>query len=194
LRREIDPTIYVPLTHSQAALEVRAARDPKTLIAPIKELINKRDSNLPMMNIKTQSEHIDMLLTQERMIAQLSSYFGAVALLLACIGLYGLLSYEVTRRTREIGIRMALGARRTDLIRLVVWQGVGLALAGTALGLGAGLAIVRLLTKLLFGVKPTDPVTLFAVILLLVTVALFAAFLPARRATMVDPMIALRCE
>jgi len=114
--------------------------------------------------------------------------------LLACIGLYGLLSYEVTRRTREIGIRMALGARRTDLIRLVVWQGVGLALAGTALGLGAGLAIVRLLTKLLFGVKPTDPVTLFAVILLLVTVALFAAFLPARRATMVDPMIALRCE
>jgi len=149
---------------------------------------------LPMMAVKTQSEHIDMLLAQERMIAQLSSYFGAIALLLSCIGLYGLLSYEVTRRTREIGIRMALGARRTDLVRLVVWQGVGLALAGTVLGFSAALAVGHLLTKLLFGVKPSDPATLLAVMLLLVGVALVAAFLPARRATMVDPMVALRCE
>ena len=194
LRRAIDPTIYVPLTHSQAAFEVRTANDPKTLIEPIRALIDRRDSNLPMMDVKTQSEHIDMLLAQERMIAQLSSYFGAVALLLACIGLYGLLSYEVTRRTREIGIRMALGAHRADLIRLIVWQGVGLALAGTVLGLAAALSIGRFLTKLLFGVKPSDPVTLVAVMLLLITVALIAAFLPARRATMVDPIIALRCE
>ena len=194
LRRAIDPTIYVPLTHSQAAFDVRTSNDPKTLIEPIRTLINRRDSNLPMMDVKTQSEHIDMLLGQERMIAQLSSYFGAVALLLACIGLYGLLSYEVTRRTREIGIRMALGARRADLIRLVVWQGVGLALAGTVLGLAAALALGRLLTKLLFGVKPSDPATLLAVMLLLVAIALLAAFLPARRATRVDPIIALRCE
>jgi predicted permease len=194
LRRDIEPTTYVPLTHSQAAFEVRTANDPKALIAPIRELINRRDSNLPMMDVKTQSEHIDMLLGQERMIAQLSSYFGAVALLLACIGLYGLLSYEVTRRTREIGIRMALGARRADLIGLVVWQGVALAVGGTAVGLAAALGIGRLLTKLLYGVKPSDPVTLLAVMLLLVAVALVAAFVPARRATMVDPMIALRCE
>ena len=173
---------------------MRTANDPRTAIAPIRELINRRDSNLPMMDVKTQSEHIDMLLGQERMIAQLSSYFGVVALLLACIGLYGLLSYEVTRRTREIGIRMALGARRADLIRLIVWQGVALALAGSVAGVAAALAISRLLTKLLYGVKPSDPVTLIAVMLLLVTVALVAAFLPARRATMVDPMVALRCE
>ena len=194
LRRDIDPTIYVPLTHSQAAFEVRTANDPKALIVPIRELINKRDSNLPMMDVKTQSEHIDMLLGQERMIAQLSSYFGIVALLLACIGLYGLLSYDVARRTREIGVRMALGAHRTDLIRLVVWQGVSLVLAGTLVGLAAAVATSRLLTKLLFGVKPSDPVTLVAITLLLIIVALVAAFVPARRATMVDPMIALRCE
>lgn len=194
LRRDIFPTIYVPLTHSQAAFEVRTATSPTALIVPIRELIYKRDANLPMMDVKTQSEHIDMLLGQERMVAQLSTYFGAVALLLACIGLYGLLSYEVTRRTREIGIRMALGARRGNLIRLVVVQGIAVALIGAAVGVAAALAVSRLLTKLLFGVKPGDPATLVAVMLLLVTVALLAAFLPARRATKVDPMIALRCE
>jgi len=194
LRRDIEPTLYVPLTHSQAVFEIRTANDPKSLIAPVRELINKRDSNLPMMDVKTESEHIDMLLGQERMVAQLSSYFGVVALLLACIGLYGLLSYEVTRRTREIGIRMALGARRANLIRVVVVQGIAVALIGAAVGVAAALAVSRLLTKLLFGVKPGDPATLIAVMLLLLTVALLAAFLPARRATQVDPMIALRCE
>ena len=194
LRRDIFPTIYVPLTHSQAAFEVRTANNPTGLIVPIRELIYKRDANMPMMDVKTQSEHIDMLLGQERMVAQLSSYFGAIALLLACIGLYGLLSYEVTRRTREIGIRMALGARRGDLIRLVVWQGLGLALGGTAVGVAAAVAVSRLLTKLLFGVRPSDPATLIAVMLLLMSVAVVAAFLPARRATQVDPMVALRCE
>ena len=194
LRRDIEPTLYVPLTHSQAVFEMRTANDPKSLIAPVRELINKRDSNLPMMDVKTESEHVDMLLGQERMVAQLSSYFGAVALLLACIGLYGLLSYEVTRRTREIGIRMALGARRGNLIRLVVVQGIAVALSGAAVGVAAALGVSRLLTKLLFDVKPDDPATLIVVVLLLVTVALVAAFLPARRATQVDPMIALRCE
>src|SRR6185437_4336103 len=194
LRGAIDPTIYAPMADYPGAFEVRTSGDPKALIGPIRELINKRDSNLPMMDVKTESEHIDMLLGQERMVAQLSSYFGAVALLLACIGLYGLLSYEVTRRTREIGIRMALGARRGNLIRLVVGQGIAVALIGTTVGVAAALAVSRLLTKLLFGVKPDDPATLIAVMLLLITVALFAAFLPARRATRVDPMIALRCE
>src|SRR5205807_3458669 len=155
---------------------------PISMIAPIRNLINGRDSNLPMIAVATQSEQIDRLLSQERIVAQLSSFFGGLALVLACIGLYGLLSYEVTRRTREIGIRMALGARRPDLIRLVVWQGVALALAGTAAGVAAALAIGRLLTKLLFGVKPSDPVTLVGVVVLLVAVALIAAFVPARRA------------
>jgi ABC-type antimicrobial peptide transport system permease subunit len=146
-----------------------------------------------MAGVKTQSEHIDMLLAQERIIAQLSSFFGIVALVLACVGLYGLLSYEVSRRTREIGIRMALGARRFDLVRLVVWQGVALALVGTAIGVAAAMGVGRLLKTMLYGVKPTDPVTLVGVTLLMV-VALSAAFVPARRAAAVDPMIALRCE
>jgi predicted permease len=194
LKRAVDPTMYVPLVTGSASFEIRTAGDPKALIAPVRALVDHVDSNLPMDDVRTQSEHIDMLLTQERIVAQLSSFFGILALLLACIGLYGLLSYEVTRRTREIGIRMALGARRADLIRLVVWQGVALALIGTAAGVVAALGLGRLLTKLLFGVKPTDPFTLAAVIVLLVGVALAAAFVPARRATTVDPMIALRYE
>jgi predicted permease len=194
LRRDIDPTIYVPLTGAPSAFEVRTAGDPKAAIGPIRSLIDQRDSNLPMMNIATQSEQIDRLLAQERIMAQLSSFFAVVALLLACIGLYGLLSYEVTRRTREIGIRMALGARRADLIRMVVFQGIALSLVGTMAGLAAALGIGRLLKSVLYGVKPGDPITLAAVSILVIAVALCAAFVPARRATTVNPMIALRYE
>jgi len=194
LRRNIDPTMYTPLTGSSATFEVRTAGDPKAFIATIRNLVHQRDSNLPMMDIATQTEHIDRLLSQERIIAQLSSFFGVLALVLACVGLYGLLSYEVMRRTREIGIRMALGAQRADLIRMVVLQGIVLALAGSAIGVAAGLAIGKLLKSLLYDVSPGDPVTLAGVAVLLVTVALLAAFVPARRATAVDPMIALRYE
>ncbi len=194
LRRDIDPTMYVPLTGEPAAFEVRTAGDPKAAIGPIRSLIDQRDSNLPMMKIATQSEQIDRQLAQERIMAQLSSFFAIVALLLACIGLYGLLSYEVTRRTREIGIRMALGARRADLIRMVVWQGIALSFVGTMVGLAAALGIGRLLKSLLYGVKPTDPITLAAVSILLIAVALCAAFVPAHRATTINPVIALRYE
>jgi len=194
LRRDIDPTMYTPLTGAPATFEVRTADDPKAIIAPIRSLIDQRDSNLPIMNIATQSEQIDRLLSQERIVAQLSSFFGVLALLLACIGLYGLLSYEVTRRTREIGIRMALGARRTDLIRMVVRQGIALSVAGTVVGFVAALAIGKLLKSLLYGVKPGDPITLAAVSALVIGVALCAAWVPARRATTVNPLIALRYE
>jgi len=194
LKRPVDPTMYVPLTFADASYEVRTATDPKTFIAPIRSAISRLDDNIPMEDARTQSEHIDQLLSQERIMAQLSTFFALLALMLACIGLYGLLSYEVTRRTREIGIRMALGAHRGDLIRLVVWQGVALALVGTAAGVAAALGLARLLTKMLFGVKPSDPWTLAAVVILLGGVALLAALVPARRATAVDPMIALRYE
>jgi predicted permease len=194
LRRNIDPTMYTPLSGESATFEVRTAGDPKSFITAVRNLINQRDSNLPMTNVVTQTEQIDRLLAQERMIAQLSSFFGALALVLACVGLYGLLSYEVMRRTREIGIRMALGAQRADLISMVVWRGIILAAAGTAIGGAAALAIGKLLKSLLYGISPVDPLTLAGVAVLLVSVALFAAFVPARRATKVDPMIALRYE
>lgn len=194
LRREIDPTMYVPLTGENATFEVRTAGDPKAMIPALRTLINQHDANLPMTNVFTETEQIDRILDQERIIAKLSGFFGILALLLACVGLYGLLSYEVTRRTREIGIRMALGARRADLIRMVVTQGIALAAAGTAIGVSVAIAIGYLLTKLLYGVKPYDPTTLISVTLMLIVVALVAASVPARKATRVDPMVALRCE
>ena len=194
LRRAIDPTIYFPLTDAPAAFEVRTAGDPKAVIGSIRTIIDQRDSNLPMRNIATQTEQIERRLAQERIVAQLSSFFAVLALLLACIGLYGLLSYEVSRRTREIGIRMALGARRTDLMRMVMWQGITLSCVGTIVGLAAALGMGKLLKSLLYDVKPLDPITLAAVSVLLVGVALCAAFVPARRATAVNPVIALRYE
>jgi predicted permease len=194
LKRAVAPTMYVPFANPDGSYEVRTAADPKTYIAPIRSMISRLDENIPMEDPLTQSEHIEGLLSQERTIAQLASFFGVLALLLACIGLYGLLSYEVTRRTREIGIRMALGANRADLLRMLVSQGIVLACIGTAAGIVAAISMGHLLTKLLFGVKPNDPVTLISVTALLVAVALVAALIPARRATTVDPIVALRYE
>jgi len=194
LRRAIEPVMYAPLTGRSATFEVRTAGDPKTMIPAIRNLVNAHDSNLPLTNILTETEQIDVLLVQERLIAKLSSFFGVLALVLACIGLYGLLSYEVTRKTREIGIRMALGARRADLLRLVISKGAVLALVGTVIGIVGAIFVGRLFTAMLFQVKPTDPFTLVIVPVLLILVAVLAAFVPARRASTVDPMIALRHE
>ncbi len=134
------------------------------------------------------------LLFQERLIARLSSFFGLLALLLACIGLYGLLSYEVARRTREIGIRMALGAQSGDVLRSVVGHGIALAAIGAAIGTAASFGVTRFLGSMLYDVKPSDPFTLVGVTVLLLLVALAACYIPARRATRVDPLVALRYE
>jgi len=144
--------------------------------------------------MKTESEQIERSLFQERLIARLSSFFGALSLLLACIGLYGLLSYEVTQRTREIGIRMALGARPPDVLHIVVRQGVGLSAVGAIIGILVALGATRYLASLLYGVRPFDPPTFLAVTLLLGLVALAACYIPARRASRVDPLVALRYE
>jgi ABC-type antimicrobial peptide transport system permease subunit len=156
--------------------------------------VGRLDNNVPILSIKTESEQIEASLFQERLIARLSSFFGALSLLLACVGLYGLLSYEVTRRTREIGVRMALGARPPDILRFIVGQGIALSAAGAMLGILGALGVTRYLGSLLYGVRPFDPLTFFAVALLLGLVALAACYFPARRATRVDPMIALRYE
>ena len=194
LRRDIDATMYVPMSGTFAGFEIRTAGDPKVLIPSLRAMLNQRDSNLPLTDVKTQTERIELLVFREHMIANLSSLFGMLALVLACIGLYGLLSYEVTRRTREIGIRMALGARRGDLIQLVVSRGVALVVAGIAVGIVGAVAIGRLLKTLLFGVSAGDPITLAAVTVILLGVAALAAFVPARRASTVNPVVALRYE
>jgi ABC-type antimicrobial peptide transport system permease subunit len=174
--------------------EVRTAANPRTIIPAVRNIVSQLDSSLPLFSVRTETEQIDRSFFQERLIARASSFFGALSLLLACIGLYGLLSYEVSRKTREIGIRMALGARSSDVLRLIIRQGVELSAVGAALGILGALGSTRYLASLLYGVRPYDPVTFGAVALLLALVALAACYIPARRAMCVDPMVALRHE
>ena len=185
---------YVPLTGGGAHFEIRTALNPSILVPTVRELAKHLDSNLPLFAVQTQSESIEGLVTQERMIARLASLFGLLALLLACVGLYGLLSYEVTRRTREIGIRIALGAERRKVIALIIMRGISLTVLGVVAGAAAGLVVTRVLSSLLYDVKPNDWPTYLFVALLLIGVALMASYIPARRAAKVDPMVALRYE
>jgi len=194
LRREINPMMYMPQTGLGASFEVRTAGNPEALVPVIRAAVAQINPNLPLRDVTTESQQIDRLLFQERLVARLSSFFGLLALVLACIGLYGLLAYEVTRRTREIGIRMALGAGANDVLRVVVRQGLALALAGAVVGIGVAIGVTRYLKSMLYDVHANDPVTIVAVVGLLVLVALAACFIPARRATNVDPIVALRCE
>jgi predicted permease len=194
LRREIHPAMYRPLTGGGAHFELRTANAPTALVPIVRDLVNRADANLPIFDVATQSERIDQLLSQERIVARLSSFFGLIALVLASIGLYGLLSYEVARRTREIGVRMALGAQRREILRLVVGQGIVLVLVGAVLGIAAAFGVTRYLASLLYGVRPADPLTFSAVAVLLFVVAIAACFIPAHRAMSVEPMVALRYE
>ena len=194
LRSEIAPTLFVPAGGGEAVFEVRTAVDPRTVTPAVRSIVTQLDSNLPLLSINTQSDEIDRSLFQERLIARLSSLFGGLALLLACVGLYGLLSYEVAQRTREIGVRMALGARPSDVLRFVVGQGMALSAAGAILGILGAFGVTRYLASLLYGVRPFDPLTFLAVALLLALVSLAACYTPARRASRVDPMVALRYE
>jgi len=194
LRDEIQPTAYVPQAGANAVFELRTSINPSSLVPAVRNVVNRADSNLPLSGVETETETIEKLLFQERLIARLSSFFGLLALTLACVGLYGLLSYEVARRTREIGVRMALGAQQVNVLRLVIGRGLGLAFVGTAIGSLVAIAITRFLSGLLFGVRPNDPITLLAVTALFFLVTLAACYSPARRATRVDPLVALRNE
>ena len=194
LRRGVEPTIYMPNTGGAVSFALRTAGDPQQFVQPVRALVSQMDSNLPVFRIKTESQQIDQQVFKERLIARLSGFFGVLALLLACIGLYGLISYEVSRRTREIGIRAALGAARGDVLRMVLGQGMRLAVAGAALGTVLALVLLRYAKSLLFGVGTADPTTFIAVAALLIGVMLAACYVPARRATSVDPVVALRYE
>ena len=194
LRRDVEPTIYAPFTGSGASFTLRTAGNPANFIPQIRSIVAQMDNNLPVNRVRTESQQIEEQLTTERLIAQLSSFFGILALLLSCIGLYGLLAYEVSRRTREIGIRMALGANANDVMRLVIGQGLVLAGTGAVVGIAAALGVTRFLQTLLFGVHSADPLTYVAVAFCLAAVALLACYIPARRATHVDPLVALRYE
>ena len=197
LKKQAPRTVYVPLAQAAAGgadrtLHVRTAGEPMNLVAAIRREVETLDKNLPVYNVRTFTDLVEQSFHQERLIATLSSFFGLLALLLASLGLYGVMAYSVARRTREIGVRLALGAQKSDVLKLVMRQGMTLALVGAGLGVIAAWAMTRVLANLLYGVSPTDPLTFVSIPLGLVGVALLACYLPARRATKVDPMTALR--
>jgi len=194
LRREIAPCFYQPNVGGEAFFDLRTGTDPLSLVPTVKNIVDKQSHDLAVFRISTETEAIDRQVFTEKMTARLSSLFGLLALLLACLGLYGLLSYEVTRRTREIGIRMAVGAQSHNVVGLVLVKAVGLIAAGAVAGIAVAVGVTRFLSSFLYGVKAGDPVTLLAVAALLTLVALAACYIPARRATKVDPLVALRYE
>ena len=199
LREPTTAMIFLPLLQfspeaQRVTFEVRTAMSPERMVAAVRQRIEGIDQNLPMINAKNLTEQVDQSLMPERLVAILSSLFAFLALALACVGLYGIMAYAVVRRTQEIGIRMALGAHRHDVLNLVVGQGFKLGMIGVGIGIIAALWLTRFLSSLLYGVKPNDPVTFTAVSLILIGVALVACYIPARRATKVDPMLALRYE
>src|SRR5438552_9431771 len=173
---------------------IRTAGNPLAIVPIIREEVRQIDPNLPLLDFKTQLEQVHEGFAATNTVTVTCSFFGGVALLLTCIGLYGLLSYNVARRTNEIGVRMALGARRLQIIRLVMDQTMYLVLIGLALGLAASLAFNRTIHAFILGVSPYDPITLITVIVILLTVTALAGYLPARRASRVDPTVALRHE
>ena len=156
----------------------------------MRAIVSQADNNVPLFDVRTQVEQIEQTLYQERLMSRLSSFFGLLALTLTRIGLYGLLSYEVARRTRELGIRMALGAQRRELLRLVVRRGLVLAMAGAIIGIAAAMLVTGSMASMLYSVRPYDPATFAGVCIVLVLVALAACSIPARRATRIDPMVA----
>ena len=197
LMEEPKPMAYYPYTQPINYLsnfEVNFSGEPGAIVAETRRAIKEINRQLPIVEAVRMSEHVGRSLVQQKLIAKLSSFFGLLALLLACVGLFGIMSYSVAKRTNEIGIRMALGAGRGDVLKLVMREGLAPVLIGVAIGLPAALAGARLITSLLFGLTPADPLTIFVATLLLLAVAALAGYLPARKASRVDPMTALRCE
>lgn len=186
------PYEQVPWPH--IALAIRTATDPAPLVTAVRQEVKSLDSELPIYSVRTMEEVTSETLAPRRLTLALVGLFALLALVLAAVGIYGLMAYTVMRRTHEIGIRLALGAERGQILRLVIRQGMALVLIGVAIGVGGALALTRLLSSLLFGVSPSDPVTFAFTVLLLTAVALLACYLPARQATKIDPMAALRYE
>ena len=196
-----EPTVYVPYFQDENEgwfntmyLAVRANSRPLELAAAVRAQVQGLDPDQPIAEVATLNDLIGRSESQSRFTTLLLALFAAVGLVLAVVGLYGVMAYSVAQRTHEIGVRMALGAGRRDVLRMVVGRGLGLGLAGVVTGLAGALALTRFLSSQLYGVRPTDPATFAGVALILMVVAMLASYIPARRATKVDPMVALRYE
>jgi ABC-type antimicrobial peptide transport system permease subunit len=175
-------------------LTVRTEGNPESLLGAVRKEVQVLDPNLPLFDVKTLNEHMRLALFAPKIAAMVLGVFGFVALLLSAIGIYGITSYTVAQRTHEIGIRLALGAQLSDVLKLVLSHGLKLTLIGAALGLVGAYLATRAITSVLYGVSATDPLTFGVVSLVLIGVALVACYVPSRRATRVDPLVALRNE
>ncbi len=173
---------------------VRYTGDPKLVIRQIRKAVNDIDPNLPVGDFSQLTEWVGRSISRQRLLAQLSTLFGVIAALLACVGIYGVMSYGIARRTNEFGVRMAMGANRADVLWMVLGETLWVASIGVAIGIAVALACSRLVDSVLFGLKPTDPIAIGSATVLMIGVALFAGWIPARRATRIDPMVALRHE
>ncbi|HLW52316.1 MAG TPA: ABC transporter permease [Candidatus Angelobacter sp.] len=198
LDQKPEPLVYASALQEDStmspAFAVRTEGDPKALVGSIRSIISRFDKNLPMANVLTMNEIVSTSVAQPKLEAVLLGFFGGLAMVLAAVGIYGVISYSVSQRKGEIGIRMALGASRGNVLALICKQGLMLAAVGVAAGVALALAATRLMAKVLFGVTPTDPATFIWIILLVAAVTLLACYIPARRATRVDPIVALRHE
>jgi ABC-type antimicrobial peptide transport system permease subunit len=200
IRNEAPPTLYFSYQQFPAAIpngmtyEVRTTADPSSIVESVRHEALALDRNVPVVNVKSQSEVIDQAVFLERTIAALTTAFGGLALVLACVGLYGTMSYAISRRTREIGIRMALGAKRSDILFAVIRETLVVVIAGLAVGVPVTLASTRILKEQLFELSPSDPLTTVLAVAAISVVTLLAGYLPARRASTVTPVEALRTE
>jgi putative ABC transport system permease protein len=185
MEQAFEPTQFVAVRTSLPMAEIGAR---------LRQVVASVDKDQPVLVVNAMQELLDNSVAPRRFVARMLALFGALALVLAAAGIYGVASYSVSRRTQEIGLRVALGAQRGDVLRLIVGQGVRLTIIGIALGLAGALALTRTLASLLYGVGATDPITFASVPLVLAIVGLAACYIPARRAAKVDPMTALRCE
>jgi putative ABC transport system permease protein len=194
---DAEPSVYWPypeLVMSGMTILVRTSGDPLSVVSAIHAELQQLDREQPMASVATMEQLLADSLSRSRFTMLLLGIFAAFALVLAAVGIYGLIAYSVTQRTQELGIRIALGAQRRDVLRLVLGQGTRLTLFGLVLGIAAAIGITRLMASLLFDISATDPLTFAGVAALLAFVALLACFIPARRATRVDPIVALRYE
>jgi putative ABC transport system permease protein len=191
------PESYVPyaqLPFASMSVVARTETAPEVMVPTLTREVQSLDNALPLLHVKTLDDYVDDSITGTRFEAVLLGTFGGLAFLLTAVGLYGVISYTVVQRTREMGIRLALGAKRNSILRMVVKNGTILASTGALIGVAASFLLTRLIANLLFGVAPTDPLTFLCVPVALITVAMIACYIPARRAAQVDPLVALRCE
>ncbi|HEX3144156.1 MAG TPA: FtsX-like permease family protein, partial [Pyrinomonadaceae bacterium] len=199
-KQEAGRTAYRPILQVQDSdaynsnIEIRTTGEAANLGPTVRAVLKQIDANLPVYDVTTLREQLSGRLQQETLVAELASFFGLLALLLACIGLYGVMAHGVLRRTKEIGIRMALGAERRGIVWMVMRETLVLVVAGIAVGVPVALGAARLISSQLFGLSPADPLTLVAAALVLIGVASLAGFLPARKASKVNPLVALRYE